>query len=79
MLWFDGARAYASLSGRAALVRDSVNKEKHWKSEWKEFYSNANRGDDYMLIRVIPLHLEVVGQGIGSDPKTWRPAMIDFP
>jgi general stress protein 26 len=79
LLWFDGTGGYASLSGRAELVRDSLQKEKHWKAEWKEFYRNANHGDDYMLIRVTPMHMEVVGKGMVSDPKTWLPVMIDFP
>ena len=77
--FFEAPTAYVSLSGRAELVRDSVQKEKHWKPEWAGFYRNANHGDDYLLIRVIPTHMEIVGKGMASDPKTWRPVMIDFP
>ena len=79
MLWFQAPIAYVSLSGRAELVRDSVQKDKHWKPEWAGLYRNANHGGDYMLIRVIPTHMEVVGPGMPSDPKTWRPVTIDFP
>jgi general stress protein 26 len=80
LLWFEtGNPSYVSLSGRAELVSDSAQKEKHWKPEWAGFYHNGNHGDDYVLIRVTPTHIEVVGRGMISDPNTWRPVMLDFP
>lgn len=82
LLWFEtGNPGYVSLSGRAALVSDSAEKAKHWKEDWKDLYRNRNHGDDYLLIRVIPTHMEVVSyaNGMINDRRTWRPVTIDFP
>jgi general stress protein 26 len=81
LLWFDGNQAYVSLDGRATLVSDAAEKEKHWKEEWAALYPNRNHGDDYLLIRITPVRMDVVNysKGIIGDPKTWRPAMVDFP
>ncbi|HEY4956063.1 MAG TPA: pyridoxamine 5'-phosphate oxidase family protein [Gemmatimonadaceae bacterium] len=82
LLWFDsGSSGYVALSGRATLVPDAAEKERHWKDEWAALYDNRNHGDDYLLIRVTPLHMEIVSfaAGIVGDPKTWLPVMLDFP
>lgn len=81
LMWFDqGNPGYVSLSGRAVAVSDSLEKSRHWKEDWKGLYSNRNLGADYLLIRIVPTHVEVVSyqNGLVGDPKTWRPAMIDF-
>jgi general stress protein 26 len=70
-----------TLDGRATLVSDSAEKEKHWKDGWASMYPNRNHGDGYLLIRVTPMHMEVLSysRGIVSDPKTWKPLGVDFP
>ena len=81
LLWFEpGNPGYVSLDGRAMLVSEAAEKEKHWKEEWAGFYRDRNHGYDYLLIRVTPVHMEVVSDANGmiSDPKTWRPVMLDF-
>ncbi len=67
--------------GRAELVTDSVSKATHWKPEWAGIYHGGSSSADYVLVRVLPRHLEVVSpkQGMVSDPKTWRPVSIDLP
>jgi general stress protein 26 len=71
---------YVTLLGKAALVTDGAEKAKHWKEDWAKLYMDKNRGDDYLLIKVTPIRLEVSveSQGITNDPKTWRPVIIDF-
>ena len=71
---------YVTLLGRAALVTDRAEKATHWKDDWTKLYKVKNRGDDYMLIRVTPIRLEVSAEseGIANDPKTWRPVIIEF-
>jgi general stress protein 26 len=79
--WFDPANpGYVSLSGNAVVINDAREKAAHWKDEWQAFYKNGNKGADYSLIRIKPLHMEVVSNaaGLNGDPKNWRPAMIDF-
>ena len=79
--YFDpNSMGYVTLLGKATLVSDPAEKAKHWKEDWAKLYQDKNRGDDYLLIKVTPLRLEVSveSQGIANDPKTWRPVIIEF-
>ena len=79
--YFDSTTmSYVTLLGRAALVADPAEKAKRWKDSWTKLYRDANRGDDYLLIKVTPTRLEVSaeGEGIKHDPKTWRATVVDF-
>jgi general stress protein 26 len=79
--YFDpNSMGYVTMLGKAALVTDGAEKAKHWKEDWAKLYQDKNRGDDYLLIKVTPLRLEVSveSQGIANDPKTWRPVIIEF-
>jgi general stress protein 26 len=71
-------KGYVTIHGTAELVNDQNEKDKRWKTEWKNFY--ANRKDGYLLIKVTPAFLELINynQGISGDPKTWQPAMVYF-
>jgi general stress protein 26 len=71
---------YVTLLGDAQLVDDPAEKAKRWKEEWAAFYSDRNRGADYVLLRVRPRRLEVVsyGKGLLGDPATWRPFEVAF-
>ena len=72
---------YVTLIGKATLVNDPVEKARRWKDDWLAFYKDKNRGDDYLLIRVIPSRVEIVSgaHGIANDPRTWRPVSVDLP
>jgi PPOX class probable F420-dependent enzyme len=76
-----GGPGYVTLLGKAAVVTDPAEKAKRWKKDWAAFYKDENRGDDYVLIRVTPLRLEIVSHahGLLNDPATWRPLAITFP
>lgn len=81
LLWFEpGNPGYVSLSGQASLVSDPAEREKHWKPEWKNLYRDRNHGDDYLLIRIKPNHLEIVSyaDGMLGNLETWRPVALDF-
>jgi general stress protein 26 len=81
LTYFDrGAEQYVTIVGAATIVRDLQARETHWKEEWKAFYQNGFRGDDYLLIRIEPIQLEVVAPGLGmnNDPVTWRPVTIEM-
>jgi general stress protein 26 len=80
--YFDSkTMSYVTLVGRAELVGDPAEKAKRWKEDWAKLYKDRNRGDDYLLIRVTPIRLEVSaeGEGIKHDPRTWRATVVDFP
>ncbi|MEW6320409.1 MAG: pyridoxamine 5'-phosphate oxidase family protein [Acidobacteriota bacterium] len=81
LLYFDSAsESYVTVIGSARLVRDPAEKAKRWKPEWAGFYKDANRGDDYLLIRIDVSRLEVVAAALGmtNDPATWRPVVLDL-
>ncbi len=79
LYYFDRvSQGYVTLFGRARLVNDAAEKERHWKPEWKEFY--PDRAKDFILIEVTPQRMEVVDvkRGVLGDPKTWRPPVVRF-
>ncbi len=72
------ASGYVVIHGKAQLVDDDKEKEKHWKVEWESFY--PNKSEDYLLIKVTPLRMEVLSttRGITGDPKTWQTPVVIF-
>lgn len=79
LYYFDReSEAYVTIQGIARLVNDRNEKARHWKDEWKAFYTNRDK--DYLLIEVRPLRLEVVNtkKGILGDPRTWLPPTVRF-
>lgn len=76
-----GAQGYVTVIGKAKLVSDPTEKARRWKDDWRAFYKDHNRGDDYQLIRVAPSRIEVVSyvHGVLNDPQTWRPMAVDLP
>jgi len=69
-------QAYVAISGRARIVRDSRERVRHWKDDWKDFYPDRN----YLLIAVSPEKLEVVSvkQAIIGDSIRWTPPAVTF-
>lgn len=67
---------YVMIQGKAILVNESAEKEKHWKDGWQSYYPNKEK--DFVLIKVIPESLEIVSymHGIMGDSETWEPAII---
>ncbi len=70
--------SYVTLLGRAHLVTDAAEKQKHWKKGWEAFW--PDRGEGFLLIEVMPDRIEVVSpsRGINNDPVTWAPHSLDF-
>jgi general stress protein 26 len=82
LLYFNASTfEYVTVIGTATLDTDPQHKASHWKPEWATMYKDQNRGDDYLLLRVRPLRLEVVStrRGMRNDPKTWRPVIVELP
>ena len=52
----------------------------HWKPDWKNFYRDEYRGQDYLLLRFVPRRLEIVSHahGIAAEPMAWRPAVLEL-
>jgi general stress protein 26 len=72
---------YVTLLGKAEIVTDPKEKQKHWKKEWKMFYKQENKGDDYTLIRFVPNRLEMVSytDGLFNSHETGLPVILDLP
>jgi general stress protein 26 len=81
LLYYDPASmSYVTLLGKAEIVDDPAEKEKHWKEEWASQYKDKNKGEGYMLFRVKSFRLEIVnwGRGLANDPKTGRPVVLEL-
>lgn len=79
LVYFDAAnRGYVTLKGTATLVRDPKEKSVRWKDDWAGMYKDKNRGDDYLLVKIVPDTLEVVSVALGmiNDAATWRPVTL---
>lgn len=79
LVYFDAAtKGYVTLKGQATLVRDPQAKAAHWKDDWAGMYKDKNRGEDYLLVKIVPDTLEVVSVALGmiNDPATWRPVTL---
>lgn len=73
----DAKLSYVSVMGRATLHDDSATKEA------KTFYDKArletffpDYPDNYVLIKVEPIWIEVLGHGVLDHPETWRPQAV---
>jgi general stress protein 26 len=73
-----GAGGYVTVMGKALLVNGLEEKRRYWKEEWQDFYKN--RMEDYLLIKVIPIRIDIISykHGITGDPETWRSAYFEF-
>lgn len=79
-LYYYADMGYVTLIGKATRVEDRAEKQTHWTDDWSGLYKDKFRGDDFTLIRVAPVRLEIFsyGDGIVGDPKTWKPVSIEF-
>lgn len=69
---------YVVVYGTAKLVNDSKLKEKWFKEEWAQFYTDREK--EYVLITVTPKKIEVLDytKGITGHPETWITPMVKF-
>ena len=81
LLYFDTeARGYVTVSGKAEVVTAQAEKLRYWKDDWSAFYRDRNRGDDYVLLKVVATRLELSAPSLGmnNDPLTWKPVIVDL-
>ena len=69
---------YVMIHGKAQIIKDQAEKEKHWKVGWEAFY--PNKEDAFVLIKVAPEWMEVISntRGIFGNKDTWEPKKINF-
>jgi len=70
--------SYVSLMGNAFIVNDDAIKSQKWKEGWEQHYKNKK--EDYLLIRFVPLTLELVSysKGYTGDAVTWSPDKVEL-
>ena len=75
-----GTASYVTVLGRGDLVTDGAEKQRHWKPDWTAIYPNGSKSNDFMLIRITPVRLEIVSESrrMPGDAKTWLPLAVDF-
>ena len=79
LYYLDGdGSGYVMIHGTAQLIDDAKEKEARWKKEWEAFYPNQK--ENYLLIRVSPLWMEVSSatRGITGDSVSWEPPQVQF-
>ena len=82
LLCFDASTSsYVTVLGRGDVVTEAAEKQRHWKADWASIYPRGAGSDEFMLIRMTPVRLEIVSESRGmiGDARTWRPLAIDFP
>ncbi len=69
---------YVVVFGTAKLVNDPELKEKWFKEEWAQFYTDKEK--EYVLIAVKPKRMEVVDytKNITGNPETWVAPAVEF-
>lgn len=69
--------SYVSVAGKAELIDEPGIKKKYWRDGWTKYYPDFEK--DYVLIKVIPKHMEVLSfeHGIFWSPEG-MPATVDF-
>lgn len=72
---------YLTVFGKARMVDAEEERKRHWKEDWALFYENRNLGDDYVLIEVRPVKLEIVSvrDGIAGTPGSFESVVVTFP
>ena len=70
--------AYVTLLGSAQIENDTDLKRKYWRAEWIGFIPQGPDGDDYVLVKFIPIRIELMSFGSGILPKPYglKPAVV---
>ncbi len=79
-LAFEDARQDANLViyGKAFVENHIDIKKKYWKRVWKMFFPDGSESDDYVLIRIEPLRMEILNfkQNITPEPFGLKAAVL---
>lgn len=79
LYYFDAKSAsYVTLQGIANIVNTKNEKEKFWKTAWKNFYKNKTT--DFMLIKFTPKKATIISEKyqILGDSISWETPTIKF-
>jgi general stress protein 26 len=75
------AFAYVALRGSAELVGDDRLRRALWEPGLQAFFPGGPGGDDFILVRITAVHLEVMSFSAGVHPEPYglRAATVPVP
>lgn len=79
LYYFDAKTdSYVTLQGVASIVNSEIEKEKYWKTTWKNFY--RNKTTDYLLIKFTPKTATIISEKyhILGDEITWKAPQLNL-
>ena len=81
-LAFADKRAQANLViyGDATIETDLALRRRYWRAQWRLFFPEGPKGEDYVLIRIVPQRMEVMdfARNIIAEPFGLKPALLEF-
>ncbi len=71
-------KANLIIYGTAQIETDISLRKRYWKSEWRLFFPNGPIGDDYVLIQIEPLRMELMSfdRNVILEPFGLKPAVL---
>ncbi len=71
------ATGYVQLSGKAVLVDDKAEIERHRRAYWTQAFPNDR---NLVLVKIVPARLDVIdyAAGVTADTVTWRSPSIEL-
>ena len=79
LYYFDAKTgSYVTLQGIASIVNNEIEKEKYWKTAWKNFYKNKTT--EYLLIKFTPKTATIISEKyhILGDAITWKAPQLNL-
>ncbi|TAJ80097.1 MAG: hypothetical protein EPO42_04945 [Gallionellaceae bacterium] len=79
-LAFDDAKENANLVlyGEARVEADISSRRRYWKEEWRLFFPGGPTGNDYVLLRMEPIKIELMNfsRSVVPEPFGLKPAVL---
>lgn len=73
-------RASIVVYGEASLETDIALRRKYWKGVWRLFFPSGPAGEDYVLIKICPLKMEIMSfhRNIIQEPFGLKPIILHY-
>lgn len=73
-------RANVVIYGEAYMESNAALRKKYWKGEWRLFFPDGPTGNDYVLIRVHPVRMEVMSfhRNVIPEPFGLKPSVLNY-
>ena len=73
-------RANVVIYGEACIESDVALRKKYWKGEWRLFFPDGPTGNDYVLIMVRPVRMEIMSfhRNVILEPFGLKPSVLNY-